>query len=111
MTSLLIAFFIVMFFYFVRNEIKTFVRQMKAVVKWLVPKPTLTEEQELWDKIVAAGGCVECKTYPKAFHEGPSGGICTNIFCAHCGQGYNVAPTVHWAERIHKDVRYMSRRN
>jgi hypothetical protein len=109
MSSLWIAVFIVGFIYIMRNEVRIFVRQIKALVKWLGPKPVMTEEQILWDKIVAAGGCVECKTYPKKFYEGPSGGICTNIFCAHCGQGYNVAPTVQWAERIHKDVRYMRR--
>jgi hypothetical protein len=60
----------------------------------------------LWNQMIEAGGCVDCRTMPKGLNEGPSGGMCTNVFCCHCGQGYNITPIAGWAERIHKDMKY-----
>lgn len=67
----------------------------------------LSDGEKLWNRLVSAGGCVECSTKPKGFIEGPSGGLCTNVFCSHCGQGYNLTPLVHTAEKIHRDPRYI----
>lgn len=61
----------------------------------------------LWNQMVKAGGCVDCQTTPKGLNEGPSGGMSTNVFCCHCGQGYNITPVASWAERIHKDMKYV----
>jgi hypothetical protein len=51
-------------------------------------------------------GC-DCGHMPTEFMEGPHGGLCVNIFCSHCGQGYNVTPVAEWAERIHVDKTYV----
>jgi hypothetical protein len=29
------------------------------------------------------------------------------VFCADCGQGYNITPMAGWAERIHRDEKYI----
>ena len=68
--------------------------------------PPLSDAERLWNRLVDAGGCVECRTLPKRFVEGPSGGMCVNVFCAQCGQGYNLTPVANWAEKIHVDKRY-----
>ncbi len=34
------------------------------------------------------------------FHEGPHGGLSTNIKCAHCGQKWNICPEIHFIEKI-----------
>lgn len=67
----------------------------------------LDDKHKLWNRLLKAGGCVDCRKKPKGFYEGPSGGMCTNVFCSQCGQGYNLTPIAHWAERIHKDERYV----
>jgi hypothetical protein len=67
------------------------------------------DEERLWNQMLKAGGCVDCKTKPKSFIEGPSGGMSTNVFCPHCGQGYNLTPIAQWAQRIHKDERYIQK--
>lgn len=66
----------------------------------------LSEGETLWNAMIDAGGCLVCNAQPKGFVEGPSGGISTNVFCSHCGQGYNITPLVHTAELIHVDKRY-----
>jgi hypothetical protein len=66
----------------------------------------LSDGERLWNDLLRAGGCVKCDLKPKGFYEGPSGGACTNVFCAQCGQGYNLTPMVHHAELIHKDESY-----
>jgi hypothetical protein len=86
---------------------------------WLLPEPpepkTIggietddTEAQQLYDRMLRVG-CVECRRQPPKFFEGPSGGLCTNIFCGWCGQGYNVTPMVGWAQKIRKDDRYIEK--
>lgn len=67
------------------------------------------DEERLWNQMIDAGGCVDCNAKPKFLAEGPSGGVSTNVFCAHCGQGYNLTPIAHWAERIHRDESYIRR--
>ena len=69
----------------------------------------LDEKETLWNDMLRAGGCVKCNLTPKGFLEGPSGGMCTNIFCSRCGQGYNITPVGQWAELIHKDEKYIAR--
>jgi hypothetical protein len=67
----------------------------------------LSDRHRLWNQLVDAGGCVDCDKQPKGFYEGPSGGMSQNVFCSQCGQGYNLTPVAHWAERIHKDEAYI----
>ena len=50
--------------------------------------------------------CPDCGN-PAEYYEGPSGGMNVNIFCGHCGQGYNIAPAINWAEKIHRDEKYI----
>ena len=69
--------------------------------------PSLTNSERLWNQLIDAGGCVDCDKEPKGFYEGPSGGMSTNVFCSQCGQGYNLTPVAHFAERIHKDESYV----
>jgi hypothetical protein len=69
----------------------------------------LSDRERLWNQLLRAKGCVKCDTLPKYFAEGPSGGMCTNVFCTHCGQGYNLTPIAHWAELIHRDERYVQK--
>ena len=71
--------------------------------------PPLSDDERLWNKLIEAGGCEACAVLPKRFMEGPSGGINVNVFCAHCGQGYNLAPAAQWAQKIHVDRRYTVR--
>lgn len=54
--------------------------------------------------------CPECGVEPD-YYEGPCGGMNINIFCGHCGQGYNVCEIAEWAERIHKDKRYIRKQD
>ncbi len=68
----------------------------------------LSDGERLWNELMRAGGCIKCDRHPKVFREGPSGGLSTNVFCGHCGQGYNLTPMVHTAELIRKDERYVS---
>lgn len=68
-----------------------------------------SDAERLWNEMLDAGGCVDCATKPKYLAEGPSGGLSQNVFCAHCGQGYNLTPLAHWAERIHRDETYIVR--
>ncbi len=63
------------------------------------------EGENLWDQMTK--GCPECGCSPIKLHEGPSGGACINVFCADCGQGYNISPIVQWAQKIRKDTRYI----
>ena len=67
----------------------------------------LNDGEKLWNRLLEAGGCVECDHRPKGFIEGPSGGLCQNVFCSQCGQGYNLTPLINTAEYIHKDPRYI----
>jgi hypothetical protein len=60
-------------------------------------------------KTVADGGCVACGHHPIRLYEGPRGGMSINVFCGDCGQGYNIAPELRWAELIHKDERYITK--
>lgn len=48
---------------------------------------------------IASNTCPNCGSH-KGFTEGPSGGMSTNIFCADCGQGFNITPMIGIAERI-----------
>ena len=67
------------------------------------------EPKSLWDELKAAGGCLACDGKPKSFLEGPSGGMSTNVFCPHCGEGYNLTPIIPLAERIGKNKSYILR--
>jgi transcription elongation factor Elf1 len=67
---------------------------------------TEPREESLYDELRTH--CPECKSESHVWYEGPSGGMSTNIFCGKCGQGYNVAPVMGWAEKIHRDERYIS---
>lgn len=69
----------------------------------------LRDSERLWNQLVSAKGCVKCDKKPKGFIEGPSGGVCTNVFCSQCGQGYNLTPVAQIAELIHKDEKYIVR--
>lgn len=52
--------------------------------------------------------CAECNG--KAFWmQGPQGGMSINIFCGHCGQGYNVSPPLEHVEKISKNIRYIQK--
>lgn len=74
----------------------------------LVGVDPLDDKHRIWNRLIEAGGCFHCGIEPKAFIEGPSGGMSTNVFCARCGQGYNLTPVAHWAEMIHRDERYIT---
>lgn len=65
-----------------------------------------TDGNALWNKMLQ-GECVECDTESACFYEGSAGGMNLNIFCSSCGQGYNVSPILGWAEKIHKDEKYI----
>jgi hypothetical protein len=57
---------------------------------------------DLWGQLME-NGCIECHQSPPTFiEEGPIGGIFINIFCSHCGQGYNISPLADYAEKIHR---------
>lgn len=85
----------------------------RLISSWFGQSPALegeiidSEEEMLWQQLVANGGCVDCTAKPKLLCEGPAGGMCVNVFCGHCGQGYNLTPVAHFAQRIHKDLRYL----
>lgn len=49
-------------------------------------------------------GCLFCRHDDK-FAEGPSGGLCTNIYCTNCGAGYNVAPGLMVAQLIQEPTK------
>lgn len=51
--------------------------------------------------------CPDCHHVPPRYYEGPSGGVCVNIFCGDCGAGFNITPIVEVAERIGKQERYI----
>jgi hypothetical protein len=51
--------------------------------------------------------CPDCGVKPPIWVEGPGGGACTNIYCGKCGEGYNVAPIVQFAEKIGQSDRYI----
>ena len=40
---------------------------------------------------LGAGRCPDCGRF--GFDDGPRGGAMQNIFCQHCGSGFNVGPT------------------
>lgn len=82
------------------NLLKKLFKKVKPV-----SEEPVSEERSLWDEMI--DGCPECGCSPIRLMEGPSGGACTNVFCADCGQGYNIAPSIQWAEKIHKDLRYI----
>lgn len=44
--------------------------------------------REKW--FVSRGRCPFCGS--KKWYQGPSGGLCTNIYCQQCKAGFNVAP-------------------
>lgn len=60
--------------------------------------------EDLWD--ILRHKCPACN-HKSHWYGGPQGGSCVNIFCGHCGQGYNVAPDIGVAQMIHRDVRYI----
>lgn len=95
-----------------------YVRRLVDIIGGLISKTNhalvgdttpLSPAETLWNDMIKAGGCVKCTTKPKGFMEGPSGGMCTNVFCEHCGQGYNLTPVAQWAELIHVDKRYIAK--
>jgi hypothetical protein len=55
--------------------------------------------------------CPACQLYPPTWIEGSRSGVgmSVDLFCASCGQGYNVAPHVEIAEVIHVDKSYVTR--
>jgi hypothetical protein len=61
--------------------------------------------EETWNKMLK--GCVKCKMHPISLVEGPTGGLCINVFCSNCGQGYNIAPMMEMAQLIHCDEKYI----
>lgn len=75
---------------------------------YIPERETLSPREQLWKDMIQVG-CVECRRKPIKFFEGPTGGMCVNIFCGHCGQGYNITPVAGWAEKIHKDEKYIER--
>jgi hypothetical protein len=86
---------------------------VKTIKAWLAPKRRFSvvvtdvdlPAGTLYEELVL-DGC-ECQKKPIKFFEGPSGGMCTNIFCGYCGRGYNVCPALGVAWRIHSDERYI----
>jgi hypothetical protein len=54
--------------------------------------------EELFAQLTKA--CPDCNGPPN-YEDGPRGGLAVNIFCLTCGQGYNVAPLMRLAQRIH----------
>jgi hypothetical protein len=70
--------------------------------------PTIIDEKEMTEALFTKiqRGCPSCHCPPN-WREGPHGGICTNIYCGDCGEGYNIAPIVGVAQKIGKDERYI----
>lgn len=66
-----------------------------------------SSEQRRFDALFADRRCPMCNAYPVKLYEGPSGGASTNIFCAGCGQGYNVTTMVGIAELISINPAYV----
>lgn len=87
---------------------------INTIKRWIHPRLKLPSgEQHVWDTVegklyqyLATKGCPDCRK-GSLFFEGPSGGVCVNIFCGYCGQGYNISPIVGIAERIRKDEQYI----
>lgn len=64
-----------------------------------------TDKGKLFNEM--RGQCPDCKLKPPVWLEGPSGGMCINIFCGRCGSGFNITPVVQIAERIGTNPRYI----
>lgn len=82
------------------------------IKRWFRPRLTdgskyvdETPGGKLYEQMTDA--CPACQGHPSVWIEGPAGGACVNVFCAYCGQGYNITPMVETAEQIHKDKRYI----
>jgi hypothetical protein len=56
---------------------------------------------------IMQGECPKCGLNPPMYMHGPEGGMNVNVFCGCCGQGYNVAPAISWAQEIHNDPKYI----
>jgi hypothetical protein len=82
---------------------------IKMILNWFRPQPEepKTAHEQLYNTLQDC--CPECQHSPAYFYTGPTGGASVNIFCGFCGQGYNIAPIIGWAERIHKDTTYIHR--
>jgi hypothetical protein len=67
-------------------------------------RATAMENSQLYDAL--KDHCPDCNGKAH-WMRGPEGGACVNVFCGHCGQGFNITPIIGIAERIHKDTRYI----
>lgn len=96
---------------YIRRLIDVIGRANNSIVRTIMGEPAtlLSPGEKLWNEMLRAKGCVKCTKEPKGFFEGPSGGMCTNIFCSRCGQGYNITPVIQIAELIHVDEKYIAR--
>ena len=56
------------------------------------------DDDKLMDLFLEHNGCPDCGS--GQFHEGPSGGMSTNVNCADCGHGFNLAIPM-FVQRIH----------
>jgi hypothetical protein len=75
-------------------------------LRWIMlPTSAKTPEAKLYRQI--SKECPLCHCSPPVYAQGPSGGKIVNIFCTKCGQGYNVAKGMEWAQKIHLDKRYI----
>jgi hypothetical protein len=88
-----------------RNILAWF-RPRQIVPEFKVPDNWQTPNEKLYRQLAKA--CPECQRTPTYYHEGPAGGANVNIFCAYCGQGYNISPMIKWAEKIRKDKTYIN---
>lgn len=101
--DILLIFLVAFCFVLVIDQIMT--RQARRIRITKTKQSSAEAESErlynhLWSRCEDCGGKAN-------WFEGPSGGLSTNIFCGHCGQGYNVTPIAQRAEKIHKDTHYI----
>jgi hypothetical protein len=89
---------------------------MRNILHWLIRllRPRLPDGERYVDEtpdgelyLSMKRRCPSCDLKPPVWLEGPSGGACINVFCARCGQGYNITPLVQVAEKIYQDDNFI----
>ena len=55
--------------------------------------------EQMWAEILFRRGVMPCCGLPILYQEGPEGGLCQNIRCAHCKAEWNINPP-HFIQRI-----------
>lgn len=61
----------------------------------------IMDEDKLKDAFLEDKACPDCGS--ESFHEGPSGGMATNVKCAGCGHWFNLGLPL-FIQRIHMNI-------